>query len=730
MLVLLPAMQVAGQQAGILVRDAKTSETLPNAHVCFEELNNGKQIHVVTDLNGFVPNKLTRRAKVAISYVGYETANDTIEPGQKVTVQLVPSVLNVDEVVVTAQFTPEKADKSIYKINVINSRQIEQRAASNLSDLLRTESNMKLSDGGVLGTSLSMQGLTGENVKILVDGVPIIGRLNGNLDLNQLNLFNVDHIEVIEGPMSVIYGSNAIAGVINIITRENRASTLHAYSNAYYETVGVYNMNAGASWRKHKSQVYLDLCRNFFGGYQGNSASSRQLDWKPRRQWNADAYYLYSGNKWRIKLSAQWFDELLIDKGPLLAPYYETAIDNYFSTLRTTYKGESSYKISDNRNINLLAAYSLYNRQRDVYANDLTIPEKTLVPAGDTTGFGNLMLRSMYNRNLKSARINYQFGLDGTYEWSSGERIDGNQRSIGDYATFLSLRYEPRDNISIQPGVRLMYNTQYHAPVVYSFNARYAVTQHTSLRASYARGFRAPSIKELYLNFVDINHDIQGNQNLKAEYSHNVNLFFTYNRETKRDYINSEAGLFYNFVDNTIWLFNTGSSSTSYTYGNVARFISQGAQYDISISFYPRITLKGGIALTGRRFPKSSLSTADTHFNYSTDFSGMASWKWQKSGITFVANYKYTGRYPVLSPEGDFQNQYIAGYHMLDVSMSRDFLHNRLNVALGGKNLMDVRDVIGSGSVGTAHSSGSDGSSRVAWGRTAFVKLTYNFHTY
>ena len=53
--------------------------------------------------------------------------------------------------------------------------------------------------------------------RILVDGVPVIGRLDGNIDLSQINLENVDHIEIVEGPMSVIYGSNALAGVVNFI---------------------------------------------------------------------------------------------------------------------------------------------------------------------------------------------------------------------------------------------------------------------------------------------------------------------------------------------------------------------------------------------------------------------------------------------------------------------------------------------------------------------------------
>ena len=81
---------------------------------------------------------------------------------------------------------------------------------------------------------MSLQGLSGEHIKFLIDGVPVIGRMDGNVDLSQLNMYNVDHIEIVEGPMSVIYGSNALAGAVNIITKENKKAKLTGTTN--YQT--------------------------------------------------------------------------------------------------------------------------------------------------------------------------------------------------------------------------------------------------------------------------------------------------------------------------------------------------------------------------------------------------------------------------------------------------------------------------------------------------------------
>lgn len=722
---LLTLGNVFGQHATIKIIDALTKSPVSFASVGATGLKSGIKKYAITDLQGQIPLTLNEKCAVTVSFIGYETLTDTIQPGKSVTLELFPAVLNMSEVVITAQMTPEKADRSIYKVNVINSRQIELKSANNLTDLLNTESNMRISQGGVLGSSLSLQGLSGENVKFLIDGVPIVGRLNGNIDLNQLNLYNVDHIEIIEGPMSVIYGSNAIAGVVNIITKENKSTSLTASASTYLESVGVYNFNAGGSGRKRNNSFSLDLARNFFDGYN-TTDTVRSMQWKPKRQYNVDSYYLYSGTKTRLKLSFQFFDEMLQDKGDLQKPYFETAIDNYFHTQRQTSKIETSYTISEKRQISLVGAYSTYVRKRDVYHNDLTILEKQLV-GGDTTSVGSILLRAWYNRNYPEQKLNYQVGFDGNLEKNEGERIEGGSQQIGDYAGFISLKYNPIESISLQPGARFIYNTKYNAPLVYSLNVKYSISGHSSIRATYARGFRAPSIKELYLDFVDINHNLHGNPDLEAESSHNVNLNFSYNREIGKSFINTELGLFYNNVTNMIWLFQVGNDITSYTYGNISEFVSRGAQLNATVSFYPRITLKGGVSHVGRKFPDNGSETADNSFHYSTDFNTMATYNFEKYAASISANFKYTGRFPQLTPDGTFEGDYIEGYPNLDISIIKSLFKNSFSISAGGKNLFDVKDVEAGVVNSGAHSTGGSGSSRVAWGRTVFLKLTYNF---
>jgi outer membrane receptor for ferrienterochelin and colicins len=728
---LLTGLITLAQQAAILVIDAKTNESIPYAHICLEGIKSKKQVHYLTDLKGKAPNELKERSKLAVSYIGYETITDTLDPGTNLTLKLNPAVFSTSEMVVTAQFKPERVDRSIYKVNLINSRLIEQKAASNLTDLLAGESNMRISQGGVLGTSLSVQGLTGENVKFLVDGIPVIGRMNGNIDLNQMNLYNVDHVEVIEGPMSVVYGSNAIAGVINVITKENKLASFSTYSNAYYESIGVYNFDAGVSQRVKHHLFSVDAARNFFSG-NSDDGSQRDMRWKPRRQYNADAYYLFSSDKSRIKLSGQYFNELLLDKGPLLLPYYETAFDNYFSTIRATGKLESSFTPRKDRQWSIVAAYSDYNRIKNRYFNDLTTLEKVLTPNSDdqdTTTFNNSLLRAWYNHSDKYAAVNFQAGIDLNLEGGSGKRILDEKQKIGDYAAFFSLKYDPLKSVSIQPGVRAIYNTKYNAPLVYSLNVKWSPGTRWALRGTYARGFRSPALKELYLYFVDINHNVRGNPDLEAESSHNFNLNLSYNKESSKTYFSADAGIFYNNVDNNITLAPVGYDL--YTYINIGNYVSRGGQLNTSFNFYPKLSFRIGFSTTSQSyaFDKGAMKNAASYWN--TDITGTINYRIEKRNLTFSAFYKYSGKAPQIFPYDDrtISVGWVNDYHTMDLSVMKAFLRNHLFITLGGKNLFDVRIIPSTGNAGGAHSGNSD-SINVAWGRTYFVKLSFNFNKY
>lgn len=721
---------VKGQEKTIWLKDAKTKESIPFAHIMIGIGDNTDSLlHFLSDKDGMIKYSISENCFIHISYVGYETIIDSIYQEETRTFYLEPDVFNLEAYVVTANCAPQKVDKSIYKIQVISSKEIVSKGANNLTDLLNSELNMRISNDAALGSSVSLQGLSGEHIKVLIDGVPVVGRKNGNIDLSQIDLSNVDHIEIIEGPMSVVYGSNALAGVINIITKENKTALFSSQITSYLETVGVYNFNGSASVRKKKNYFGISAGRNFFDGFT-TTPELRSMQWKPKRQINGSIDYGYNTAKQNLKLSASIFDELLQDKGNLLAPYYEAAFDQYFYTTRTDARGDYVLKMKNSKQLSIIASYSYYNWRKNTYLKDLTTLNQILSEnpdQHDTTIVISLMSRGIYSKESPSHSLNYQIGYDINKETATGKRILSQSQTIGDYASFINVKYSSIRNLILQPGLRYGYNTKYTAPLIYSLNAHYRLNG-SSFRASFARGFRAPSIKELYLDFHDVNHNINGNENLKAEYSMNYSISANTNFKKKDNAFSLKASAFYNDIENiiTLALLENGS----YTYTNLETYITKGFDIGLKYSFYPRINL--GIAYGNIGIYNSTAAKSDSRdFLYSSNVSLNTEYLIPKIDVNIAAFYKYNGVLPqiIIDENGNLEETYISSYNLLDISFSKKFFKNSINISMGAKNLFN-NTVIPSSSTSTGGTHTSGGDLPIGWGRTLFIQFSYSFKKY
>jgi len=720
-------------QTTIRLVDSQSKEPVPFAHVCFESLDKSILQNKIADEKGIIIFDNALPFQLAATSVGYTTLIDTLNAGGTHTLFMEPSFTQMDEVVVTAQYSPRRVDQSIYNVGVIDNRKIREKGATNLSEALNNELGIRISNDAALGSSMSIQGLSGEHVKILIDGVPVIGRMNGNIDLSQINMYNVDHIEMVEGPMSVVYGSNALAGAVNIITKENTRGSFSSWINTYIESVGVYNFDMGAGGNFGRHAVSFSGSRNFFSGFT-EVDTSRSKQWKPRLQYNLDGYYKFQADKLGIKVDLRYFNETIENKGPLLLPYREKAFDTYYYTRRWSNKIQADYRVSEGRGIDAVFAYSAYSRLKHTYFKDLTTLEEIMLSgesANDTTQFTSYLFRSKFTDESLFEKLSYQLGTDINIEDGEGKRIQDGYQSIGDYAAFLSLQYEPSEKFSFQPGIRAGYNTNYKSPLVPSLNLRLdpqANGKHV-FRASYARGFRAPSLKELYLYFVDINHNLRGNPDLKAEYSHNFNLTWDIALARKVNRFGIKTGLFYNNINNRITL--ALDSATVYSYINVDQYRTAGGKINFKYSMHPRFTFEVGVFQVARQSMISEGEGFTTPFRHSTDISSSATYNWMSKNLRFLITYKYTGRQPQFYSDagGNILEGFIEGYHMLDASANKSFYNERILLGMGAKNLFDYTNIESSGITTGTHSSGS-GNYPVAWGRTFFISLRLYFNKY
>jgi len=718
------------QEIRIRVIDDTDGQPVPFCHICCENKETGKQEYHVGDINGEARVTLAEDVILSVTAMGYENYLQSAPGAEELLeIRLKPSYFGLDEVVVTGQYKAVSVDKSIYNIKYIGKPRIENQAANTMAELLSKELNFRINNDPSTGASLDLQGISGENVKILVDGVPVIGRLDGNIDMNQLNLDNVDHIEIVEGPMSVIYGSNALGGVVNIITRENRYTQFRAGVNGYYESVGVYNLNGSVDTRFGNHALSFVGGRNFFGGYSLVD-SSRSQEWKPKEQYNGGTSYNYRKDKTSFRYKIDFFRENLLDRSDLFPPYYEKGTDTWFTTTRFNNSLHFDQGLKAGNKIHLLAAYSYYDRRKTKYLKDLTTLDDVLIPnpeEHDTSTFHSVTARGGFNHALEEGKLDYQIGFDVNTEYGTGKRMQGGEEMIGDYALFASLQWHITEQFTFQPALRGSYNTKYESPLTPSLNLKYE-RKNTILRASYASGFRAPSLKELYLQFYDSNHQIEGNEDLVAETSHNFNLTLSNNASIYETPLKIKAKAFYNIIQDRISLIQVDPDNPlHYKNANTDHFESVGGDFTLGSRPYKYLSVDAGVSYIGR---KDSYYQSD-EFIFSTSVVTNLSLQFLKNKATANLFYKYSGKYPIHTfvSDEEIALYYMDAYNNMDFNLAFKIFKQRIRLSTGVKNIFNNTQLLGT-TGGSGHGGGEGVSSLVGWGRTYFVGIKYNFTKY
>jgi len=716
---------ISAQNAIITVVNAQTQKPIEFAHIVYKDLVTSETQLNTTDISGRAANIAIRESFVTVSFVGYAPVTDTIHPNKNYKFSLEPGNYGLDEIVVTGQYGPISESNSVYKVKVINQDYITSRGAVSLPQVLNAQLNLRLQQDGVLGSSLNIQGLGGENVKILIDGVPVVGRLNGSVDLSQINMNNVERIEVIEGPLSVMYGSNALAGTINIITKTPEKNKTEGSITGLYESVGLYNFGASLSLGSAKNSFLLDGGRNFFQGWSEND-TARSKDWNQKEQYFGQGKYKHQFKKLSLTYSFNGLWEQIKDRGNRLGEHSNNAFDNWYTTQRYINSLDFGFSAGVFTNAQILASYTFYQRLNTKYLRDLVNLTQEEIST-DTTYVHNIMSRGSFSTS-RDENWNFQIGYDFNYESSTTARIAEPQVNQGDYAVYGGLNWSPTLRLEIQPGLRYSYNTAFNTPLVPSLNIKYAISDNTRLRVSYAHGFRAPSIKELYLDFVDQNHMIFGNPNLIPENSKNINLSVAWRESfaNQKQSIKIEPSMYFNSITDKIQLAKTGTSNREFTYQNVSNYTTWGGKLDVSYNIHPDFTFSAGYGHLAYTNVLYNENPSLPSYLYTPEFSGSFTYWRSSKKFNFNIIYKYTGKTPDyrIDDNNNLVQTILPGYSWLDITVTQLFWNNKIELTAGGKNLFNITSLTTGNSSGGAHNTG--GNSLVSWGRTFFIKAKIN----
>lgn len=647
----------------------------------------------------------------------------------------------LDAIVVTGQFEPQSLKKSVYQVRTISRERIQMRAPVNVQSVLSTELGIRFTNDLTLGTAdISLMGMSGQNVKILLDGVPLLDRGATRESLNQIDVNTIERIEIVEGPMSVVYGTDALAGVINIITRKFDEARLSIGAKVQEETMGseysafanagVHNENLSVNWQGKKWNAGGSLTRNNSGGYlEGYFVGDEVAQWHPKDQWLAMGTWGFRKNGFQIGYKLNYLDETIKSLGTA-NPATLMATDQDYISRRYNQQVQTEWQLTDRLNFNGVVSYQDYSRRtRTTTVNVASGDRRLSTETGSQSEakFNTGLLRGLLAWKL-SEQVSFQPGFDINLTEGSGDRIDATRR-INDYALFVSAELKPWPEVSVRPGVRFIHNSVYEAPpVIPSLNTRFALSKTVDLRLAYARGFRAPSLRELYFYFFDASHSIKGNPDLKAEHSNSFSASLAWQAyASPRLKINSTLGGFYNVFEDLIDTGMDPSNPQVTTYVNIYRYKTTGGTLENNLA-WRKLSATFGMSYIGYYNQLSEDDQTLPDMLWTPEVNATAAYRFEKIGASVSLFYKYTGKrvnYEVVT-EGNEQVTNLArraGFQLADVSVSKK-ITSHIDLAGGVRNLFDVTDINNSSMASGAHTTGQ--SVPVAYGRSYF--LTVSFH--
>ncbi|MEO9570921.1 MAG: TonB-dependent receptor plug domain-containing protein [Polaribacter sp.] len=674
-------------------------------------------------------------------------------------------VTELDEIIVTGQLRPQSIKKSVFEVKVITRKDIERRAGNNLADLLSQMLNIDIFQNSSSGKSdINVLGLDGKYFKVLIDNISVVNEegFGKNTDLTLINLDDVERVEFVQGAMGVQYGANTLSGVLNVITKKKSNNSWEIKTFLQEETIGkeyelfnqgrhIQSISIGRQLTKD-NYIRLSYNRNDFRGFLGELKGEyyddekdnlRGYNWLPKKQNFAKLLLSHQGEHFSAFYKFDYLHENISSYDSIvrsnLIPATQTSnpssLDEKFNNQRFVHHlnitgdlGKVPYNIS--------ASYQKQEKKRESYTyfirEDLKENKEEKLFLSKEVWFS----RGTFNNLINSNNFTLQAGYEFTNEFGFGsadavtivtgeEEVSNSLRSTD---LFASSEIDFNKNFSIKPGVRVSFTNLFNIQFYYSTSARHLFKNNWEARVVLGFGTRTPNYDELYTYFVDVNHDLRGNENLNPE--EGVSTFFHLKKHTQfnKDFsMKNKVTFSYINVTDRIELVVINETPLQLQYNNIDKFSSMGISLENDF-YYKNMQLNFGASYYGINrifdYDTGDISNRQANFQLNSNVSYVI------PGIntSLTAYYKYIGiTNRFIQVDGSFQNQEINPYSWLDVIMSKKFFNKKIEATFGVRNLFDVVDGNTNSTSGSAHT-GASSTVNLGYGRSYVLRLAYNIN--
>lgn len=513
----------------------------------------------------------------------------------------------LNEVMITATRNTRQLANLPLPGAVVDSATIARAGVTRLNEILSEQTGLiTVADFGG-GEGLQMQGLDAAYTMIMIDGVPLTGRTAGTLDLSRITVGNIERIEIVKGASSALYGSEALAGVINIITKKPQSNTLKGVAAYRYASFKTHDANVTLSGGYKKLIASLFANHYINGGYDLSSSTPNNTV-EPYVNTTLQPKLAYTVNdKLNISSSFRYYNQSQDYKLYYNDADYggKTQTNEWNAQLKADHKWSSKSR----------AEYEIYttNYRNGQFLNSL-----------EGTPYEN----SFYNQWLIRPEIRTMYNLkNGIFTTGIGFNHESLNRTYfleeavfnSGYA-YAQYDYNPGGRLNLLTGLRYDAHNKYRSQLSPKIAANYKVSEALSVKASVGYGYKAPDFRQLYFNFTNSSqgysvlgynvvqdelnalqaagqitrlYDVNLGSPLKPESSINFNLGAYYKKKRLRTDIN----FFYNNINNLIdsrAVALTTNSQTIFSYVNINRVFTYGTELNAQYNITNALRIQGG----------------------------------------------------------------------------------------------------------------------------------------
>ena len=424
--------------------------------------------------------------------MGYEKVHLTIgDLKLRPLVVMKESLGQLDEFVLSATRTDRSVEDLPMPVKVLTAKKIRETGAFRLSDILVEQTGLQLVADH--GTGLQMQGLDSDYILILLDGEPLIGKTAGTFDLDRISVTNIERIEILRGPSSAIYGSEAMAGTVNIITK-NQEDNFTANILAKYGSFKSLDLGTEVGINANGWKAY-----GYFNHFQTDG-----YDLNPERLGHTKAPFEAQtaqvklsrelGKRWKTKLSGRFYDEHYEDQIAANRDGEAAEAEMQGSRRELNINPSIVFKPNADWTFTLRHMTSLFDtRSSSVFRED-----RSLLDQEDF--FQNYHRTELQNDHRLNDQHLITVGLGHQVESVEATRYD-NVNSFSSGYLYLQHQWSPSAKWNVVSGARGDLHSQYGGRVSPKVSAIYKFSDSFSWQASVGAGFKSPDFRQLLLNF-------------------------------------------------------------------------------------------------------------------------------------------------------------------------------------------------------------------------------------